>query len=162
LEKRISVYTISDSNAPVEADGFAHIYKIGNRNLRNALKYCEDFAMWAYLNHSLEEQSDDKLKLIEVWMAETADKYELDSGSVGIRAWKVFDDLVTHGGSASPSEYEQFGYETQQAMRPQLKILEDANLIESAIDETDKRRRTIVITSRGWIVNYKRSGFKTA
>lgn len=160
LEKRINLYSMSESNAPVEADGFTHIYQIGNRNLRNALKYCEDFSMWAFMNDSINDEAADKLALIEAWMAETADKYEQDSGSVGRRAWEVFDDLIGLGGSASPSEYEQFGYETQQAMRPQLKILEDANLIESAIDETDKRRRTIVVTSRGWIVNYKRCGYQ--
>ncbi|MEZ8695071.1 hypothetical protein AB6D15_22820 [Vibrio splendidus] len=160
LEKRIGLYTLNESNAPVEANGFAHIYQIGNRNLRNALKYCEDFSMWAFMNNSLNDNSSEKLALIEAWMAETADKYEQDSGNVGKRAWRVFDDLITFGGSASPSDYERFGYDTQQAMRPQLKTLEDANLIESAIDETDKRRRTIVITSRGWIVNYKRLGFK--
>lgn len=160
LLKRIEVYSIGNSNPPVEAEGFAHVYRIGNRNLRNALKYCEDFSMWAHLEGGLTVNPQDKLNLIEAWMAETADKYEKDTSGVGNRAWKVFDDLVVLGGTASPSDYEKFGYETQQAMRPQLKLLEDANLIESAVDESDKRRRTIVVTSRGWIVNYKRSGFK--
>lgn len=160
LLKRIEVYSMGEAKPPVEAEGFGHIYRIGNRNLRNALKYCEDFSMWAYLEGNLTEDSQDKLKLIEAWMAETADRYEQDTSGVGNRAWRVFDDLIAQGGAASPSEYEQFGYETQQAMRPQLKLLEDANLIESAIDESDKRRRTIVVTSRGWIVNYKRSGFE--
>ncbi|PWF64069.1 hypothetical protein CBX96_07710 [Shewanella sp. BC20] len=162
LQKRLEIFSIKEANAPVESDGFSHIYKIGNRNLRNSLKYCEDFAFWAYLSNSIPTNSKDKLDLIEVWMAEIADKYEKDTSGVGNRAWKVFDDLIAEGGSASPSDYENFGYDSQQSMRPQLKLLEDAHLIESAIDETDKRRRTIVVTSRGWIVHYKRSGFVTA
>ncbi|WP_413453775.1 hypothetical protein [Erwinia persicina] len=162
LSKRLEIYALENANPPVEADGFAHIYKIGNRNLRNTLKYCEDFAIWAYLNQSIQLESKDKLELIEAWMAETAEKYEKDTKGVGNRAWKVFDDLIAAGGNSSPSDYEDFGYDSQQSMRPQLKLLEDANLIESAIDETDKRRRTIFVSSRGWIVNYKRSGFKSA
>jgi hypothetical protein len=162
LSKRLKVYALKGANAPVEADGFTHIYKIGNRNLRNALKYCEDFALWAYLGNNIPAESKNKLALIEAWMAETADKYQLDTKGVGNRAWKVFDDLIAAGGNASPGDYEEFGYDSQQAMRPQLKLLEDANLIESTIDETDKRRRTILVSSRGWIVNYKRSGFKSA
>lgn len=161
LSKRLKVYALEGANAPVEADGFTHVYKIGNRNLRNALKYCEDFALWAYLGENMPTESKDKLELIEAWMAETADKYEIDTKGVGNRAWKVFDDLIAAGGNASPSDYEDFGYDSQQSMRPQLKLLEDANLIESTIDETDKRRRTILVSSRGWIVNYKRSGFQS-
>lgn len=160
LTKRLVAYSMENANAPVEAEGFKHIYQIGNRNLRNALKYCEDFAFWAYLDDTIPTSQKDKLELIEAWMSVMADKYEQDTKGVGNRAWKVFDDLIVLGGSASPSDYESFGYESQQAMRPQLKLLEDANLIESAIDETDKRRRTILVSSRGWIVNYKRSGFK--
>lgn len=160
LQKRLDIFAMEGANAPVEADGFGHIYQIGNRNLRNTLKYCEDFALWAILGNNIPANSKDKLELIQVWMAETAEKYEQDTTGVGNRAWKVFDDLIAAGGTASPGDYEDFGYESQQAMRPQLKLLEDAHLIESAIDDTDKRRRTIVVTSRGWIVNYKRTGFK--
>lgn len=41
-----------------------------------------------------------------------------------------------------------------------MKQLEDANLVDSTIDESDSRRRTIVVTSNGWLVNYKRTGYQ--
>lgn len=42
-----------------------------------------------------------------------------------------------------------------------MRALEDAVLVESSVDETDKRRRLIEITARGWIVNYERAGYRT-
>lgn len=160
IEKRIDVFRVNtDANAPVEGEGFEHIYAVGNYNLRNALKYCEDFSFWAH-ERSLPNVAKEKREFLEAWMAETADKYELDTKGVGSRAWQVFDEIASIGGSTAPSEYEMFKFESQQAMRPHLKALEDAQLIESAIDETDNRRKTISITSRGWIVQYKRTGFK--
>ena len=97
--------------------------------------------------------------MLETWMAEVSDLYLKDTAGVGKRAWEVFDKLAEIGGSTSPSDFEIFGFESNQAMRPHLRALEDSNLIESAIDDSDNRRKTINISSRGWIVNYKRSGF---
>lgn len=39
-------------------------------------------------------------------------------------------------------------------MRPHVKDLEDAGLLVSTQDEGDKRRKTIQITPKGWLVNY--------
>jgi DNA-binding MarR family transcriptional regulator len=46
-------------------------------------------------------------------------------------------------------------------MRPHVKSLEDANLLVSTVDEDDKRRKTIGLTANGWLVRYKRAGFRT-
>lgn len=147
---------------PVEAKGFNHIYTIGNNNLRNAMKYSEDFSFWA-VDHSLEGKSSvEKLAMLETWMQEVSSQYEQDTTGVGKRAWLLFDKLAEIGGSTSPSDFEIFGFESTQAMRPHLRALEESNLIESAIDESDNRRKTISISSRGWIVNYKRNGFEAA
>jgi hypothetical protein len=73
----------------------------------------------------------------------------------------VFEGIVERGGSISPSDFADFGVETSQAMRGQTRALEDATLVESSVDETDKRRRLIEVTARGWIVNYERSGYRT-
>ena len=40
-------------------------------------------------------------------------------------------------------------------MRPHIHALEEANLVTSVIDETDNRRKTISLTPRGWLVQYK-------
>jgi DNA-binding MarR family transcriptional regulator len=76
------------------------------------------------------------------------------------RGWEVFDELVVRGGSCSPSDYEEFDFESPQAMQPHLRRLQAANLVVSNIDESDRRRKTIVITPKGWLVQYKRSGYQ--
>ncbi len=160
ISTRLKLFSISEAAIPpVDAVGFEHLYNIGNKNLRNALKYSEDFSFWLADNEKIPNNPSERFELLEIWMAELASQYEQDTASLGKRAWQVFDKLAADGGSTSPSQYEQYGFESTQAMNPHLRDLDHANLIESEIDESDNRRRTINISSRGWIVNYKRSGF---
>ena len=164
VDRRIEVYRKPgvDAYAPVDADGFRHLYEVGNRNLRNALKYAEDYALWLQLEEQQRpEESDDKRALLEAWMANTAEGYLADIRGVGARAWEVFDGIVSRGGSISPADFGEFGFETPQAMRGQMQALEGSMLVETSVDETDRRRRLIEVTSKGWIVNYERSGYKT-
>jgi DNA-binding MarR family transcriptional regulator len=44
-------------------------------------------------------------------------------------------------------------------MRPHIKRLEEANLVDSVIDDEDSRRKTITATSLGWLINYARNGY---
>jgi hypothetical protein len=60
----------------------------------------------------------------------------------------------------SPSDYEAFGFNSSMAMRPHVKDLEEANLVVSSISDSDQRRKHIALTSRGWLVNYQRSGYQ--
>jgi hypothetical protein len=162
LARRIEVFQARlDSYAPVEPDGFRHLYEVGNRNLRNALKYCNDFALWQQSEGGpFPERPDEKFEQLETWMAYLADRYQEDTSGVGNRGWEVFNGIVKMGGSAAPSEFTALGFESPQAFRGQVKPLEDAQLVESSIDDTDKRRRLIEVTSRGWIVQYQRSGYE--
>lgn len=160
IDARLQAFAVNDNAiVPVDASGFEHLFNVGNCNLRNAMKYSEDFSIWAAQHNLVDSTPSDKFTLLETWMAEMADQYLLDTSGVRSRAWKVFDQLVESGGATSPSDFGEYGFESNQAMRPHLRALEEANLIESSIDETDNRRKTIAITSRGWIVNYRRSGF---
>ena len=45
-------------------------------------------------------------------------------------------------------------------MRPHVRALEEANLVHSLIDETDHRRKTISVTPRGWLVQYKLNDYE--
>jgi len=163
VERRVSEYRLTeDTYVPVEADGFRHLYDVVNHSLRDTLKYCEDFAVWMKLRDSQPTKSSEKYSLLEIWMAELAKTYSNATSGVKDRAWQVFDKIVRQGGNVSPSEFADFGFSSQPAMRPYIKALEDSQLVVSAIDESDQRRRTIVITSRGWIVQYHRSGFDLA
>jgi len=160
VNTRIDVYGMSTNAAPpVEDNGFVHLFKVGNSNLRNAMKYSEDFAIWADVDEIRRSSAEDKFLLLETWMAEVADEYLDAAKAVGKRAWQVFDRLIEIGGTTSPSDFEDFGFNNSPAMSPHLRALEHANLIESEVDETDNRRRTVSVTSAGWIVNYSRSGY---
>lgn len=159
IERRIAEYRLrDDAEAPVEPVGFEYLYSIMNNNLRIALKQAEEFTKW-YDKNARGSDADTRRQLLEVWLTEQADKYANDT-SVTPRQWKLFDDLAASGGRCSPSEFEKFGFASNPAMRPHVKALEEANLVISAIDEDDQRRRTIEITANGWLVRYKRSGYR--
>jgi hypothetical protein len=160
IARRIEVYGILDSAyAPVEPDGFDHVYKVMHYNLRNAMKVCQDFALWMDGENKRPEAAADKLGLLEAYLALMAERY-FNETQVPPRAWTVFDHLVQIGGSCSPSDFAEFGFESSQAMRPHVKNLEEANLVLSSVDESDRRRRTIGISPRGWFVQYHRSGYE--
>ena len=158
ITTRLEVFQVSATTAiTVDPRGFGHLYSIGGRNLRNAMKYSEDFSFWASEQNLISDDPDTRFEIIERWMRDTAELYLSDTTGVGRKAWEVFEQLAITGENISPSQYEEFGFDSNQAMRPHLRSLEEANLIESAIDDTDNRRKTIGISSRGWIVNYIRS-----
>ena len=92
-------------------------------------------------------------------MAEVADEFVRDA-VLQAAQWRLFDAIAEVGGSIAPGDHEDFGFNTPQAMRFHLTRLEQANLIDSTIDESDQRRRTIAITSTGWLVRYRRSDFQ--
>jgi hypothetical protein len=160
VSRRIEAFAM-DPNAyvPVDSNGFEHIYRVLNRNLRDSLKYCEDFALWLDDQDEQPEDPAEKFKLLEIWLAQQAEQYLNATGNVKPRAWRVFDDLVSFGGSCSPSDFEEFGFNSMPPMRPHIKDLEEANLVISSVADADQRRRHIALTSRGWLVNYQRSGY---
>jgi len=159
VARRIEVFRRDpEAQAPVGPLGFKHIYDILNRNLRNTLKFCEDFAIWLYNNQPDDRSDENYLNLLEVWLTEKADAYN-EATRVGDRAWQLFDRIASVGGSVSPSDYREYDFNSLPAMRPHIKALEDANLLRSTVDDTDKRRKTITITPRGWLVRYARSGY---
>lgn len=149
----------ADAVAPVSPDGFEHLYQVAGRNLRIALKHAQDFSLWLHSQNFNNQSSGDRLELLEVWLAQQADYYEEDTRSINPRGWELFDGILEKGGSCSPGDYADFGFNSQQAMRPYVKQLEDANIVQSAIDESDQRRRTVAVTANGWLVKYKRMGY---
>lgn len=160
IQRRIEAHRLrADAVPPVGPEGFAHLYQVAGQNLRIALKHAQDFSLWLYRTQGPALGTDDRRRFLEVWLAEQADRYTEDTKSITPAGWTFFDALLARGGSCSPGDFADFDFNSQQAMRPYVKQLEDANLVHSAIDESDQRRRTIVATSNGWLVHYKRSGY---
>lgn len=161
VERRIEEFRLVEGAvAPVGPAGFAHLYEVLNRNLRNTFKFCEDFALWAATDAELEATGEDEFfGLLQVWLTEQADRYASDTQLTG-RPWEVFNELCDRGGSCSPSDFEEFGFNSPMALRPHVKALESANLVQSSVEDTDKRRKTISVTPRGWLVRYSKTGYR--
>lgn len=158
ITARLSEYqSNADLAPPVDAVGFLHLYHIGNRNLRNAMKYSQDFSLWLAFTKKTNTSPEERRALLEEWMLEEAGK-GMNAVKVGAKAWQVFDMLAKKGGVMRPNQFEEYGFKSYPAMHPHLKALADANLITSESHEDDNRKKTISIVSRGWFVNYKRNG----
>jgi hypothetical protein len=161
--RRIEVLaTRADAYAPVEPDGFRYLYSVLKSNLRSALKHAEDYALEVSLLPSWPTTPEEKLLTLKKWLCGIADKYHADTTAVGKRAWEVFEDLLILDGQCSPGDYANFGFNSPMAMRPHIAALERSSLVESEFDETDQRRKTIVITPRGWLVQYRLNGYEPA
>jgi hypothetical protein len=162
IDRRVTEYAVDPETArvPVEQKGFLHIFRICKENLRTSFKFCSDFSEWLFESGKIGCDSDEKYSLLEVWLSEEADALIRDI-KLTPKPWEVFDKIVSEGGSIAPSDHGKFGYDTPMAMRPQIKTLEDAGLVDSTVDDTDQRRRTISITPKGWLMNYSRKGYPT-
>lgn len=158
IEKRLEIFKErSDAYTPAGAEGFEHVYNISNQNLRIALKYCEDFVLWCVDRGHRPKSASEKLELIDVWFAKQAAASSADTSGLKALSWKIFDGIGAAKEGISPGDFQSFGLDNPQKMQPHLRILEQAALIESSTDETDKRRKTITLTPRGWIVKYNRA-----
>lgn len=160
VERRVVEYRIQPGfeKTPVDQQGFKHIFKICRENLRTSLRFCSDFSEWLVDSNNTNASPEDKFELLEAWLAEEADEFRASTRPTP-KPWEVFEKIIDEGGIVAPSDHAKFGYDRPEAMRPQVKTLEEAGLVESSMDETDLRRRTISVTPKGWLVNYSRRGY---
>lgn len=145
---------------PITQSAFHVLYNALNKNLRNLLSTTDEFCTW--IGDQTKHPQDDKAKddaFFEWFDKETKGVYEAVAGQIKPRAWQVFDKIVASGGQTSPGEFEVFGFATQQVMRPHVKDLEAAGLLQSTRDEKDQRRKSIVVTSKGFKAYYHRQKF---
>ncbi|WPZ34981.1 hypothetical protein T8K17_02285 [Thalassobaculum sp. OXR-137] len=161
IETRLDIYKErDDAYTPVESGGFSRIYQIANHNLRIALGFCEAFVLWCAESDNRPENPEDKLLLIDSWFAYVAQQAMESTRDITPRAWQLFDDISKLPEGCSPSDFIEFGFNNGPAMQPHLRRLEQANLIQSASAETDRRRKMINLSPRGWIVRYYRNDYK--
>ncbi len=155
---RIKAFSIELANAslPITASDFDRLYTILNKNLRSLLSYADNYCMWVS-ERSVPLRDDERQRLFAQWLEEESGKIlEASRSQLGDRAWEVFDNAVMLGGTFSPSDYQAFGCTSPQALRPQVKDLEEVHLLTSLREETDKRRKTIQVTPKGFLVAYAR------
>ncbi|MBY0587919.1 MarR family transcriptional regulator [bacterium] len=156
FESRLSAFAISDPYLPITAHDFRRLYGILAKNLRSLLGHADDYCQWI-VGRGRPEADEEKSDTFHRWLTEMSEQALLAAQSqLRPRAWEVFDDGVGRGGTFSPSDYEEFGFNSIPAFRPAVRDLESAGLLVSTQDEGDKRRKTIQVTPKGWLVNYAR------
>ncbi|GCD38562.1 hypothetical protein OEIGOIKO_06378 [Streptomyces chrestomyceticus JCM 4735] len=157
IEARLRHYSVGDSSsAPVSAKSFEHIYEVSHQNLRDSLSYSQDFSFEMDPEFFLNGTPDDIEVAARAWLAELSMKYERDI-RLQPRMWRLIDDLARIGGACSPGDHQDLGFNDRTHMRKNVVDLERFGLVTSSRDEADQRRRSIEMTSKGWLVHYSRS-----
>jgi hypothetical protein len=117
--------------------------------LTNNADYCMAIADRSTRPNSYQEK---RTAFIE-WLNEQCKSVADAAGkSLGNRAWKTFDLAVERGGEFSPSDFAEFDFKGIAQLRPSVKDLEKVDLLSSSQDDSDKRRKTIQVTPKGWMV----------
>lgn len=147
------------SHMPLTADDFEFLFKILHGNIRDTLSQTSDYCLWVY---ETKPEGDPSTNFRQWLNAQAKERLDAAARTVRARAWRLFDDIVKNDGECAPGEHSKYGLKSPQAMRSHLIKLEMTGLIQSLRDEDDNRRKTIVVTPMGWLVNYgKNEGLST-
>ena len=157
LENRIKAFGADGQNMtlPLLSSDFGELYKVLHGILRSVLSAADDYCNWIDTEKGNPKDDNERHEFFMEWLREqSAEAYQAVQLQLRARALKVFDDAVTIGGVFSPSDFQQFGFNGIQQFRPSIKDLENAGVLVSTRDEGDKRRKTIQITAKGWLISY--------
>lgn len=162
FSSRRQAYQLAEGDwyLPLTNAEFDLLYTVLNQNLRTTLSKCHDYCIWTYENGHHPKDDVEKKVLFEKWLTKEAlENEKACSGAVKQKAFEVFDRAAMDDelkDSFSLSQFQNFGFDSVNTLRPLVKELEDAGLLISQIDEDDNRRKTISVTPKGWLVNYSR------
>ena len=141
---------------PLRVEDFVSLFETLGSNTRSTLRYADSYCL-AQADDPPQAEAD-KADRFSSWLSgESRTRYEDCREQVGNRAWLLFDRACEDRSDFGPGDYERFGFNNSQAMVPHVTALETTGLVVSAIDETDRRRRTISITPKGWLVRLART-----
>lgn len=147
-----------DIYLPITKKRFEKLYEVLNFNLRNLLNRSDSYCTWVYDEAYTPSSDEDKDMLFDQWLKMEANSVlQAVQGQVTPAAWRVFEKAIELGGRFSPGQHQEFGYDTPQALRPNVLQLEKVDLLSSARDDTDQRRKTIYVTSKGHLAKYARA-----
>lgn len=156
IDARVQVFAVDEggrANAPVNADGFGYIYDVSNENLRDTFSYAQDFALDHDPSFFLDSSPAEIEGELMTWVDNLAEKAARDV-RLQRRMWRLLEDLAKAGGTAAPGDHELFGFNDRTHMRKNVVELERFDLAISSRDEVDGRRRSISLTSKGWLVHF--------
>jgi DNA-binding MarR family transcriptional regulator len=154
LESRRSAYSSSahtPAYLPITIDGFKTLYTVLHGNLRSVLSYIDNYCQ--HISDTSEPKDDtEKNARFEEWLEEEATRARDSTESVLTKKTTLIFRAACEMGEFAPSDFSKFGLDTPQALRNYLKSLEGVDVIVSIRDETDKRRKRIQVTAKGWFL----------
>lgn len=155
LESRIKAYSkisAEHSYLAITVRSFRRLYEILHGNLRSVLNNADEYCQWCFSKDSSPETDEEKDKQFENWLNEQAEAaYHAAKSQLRPKPLEVFKAACGRV-VFSPGDFEEFGFASVQAFRPHIRDLENVSLLTSTQDEVDKRRKTIQVTPRGWLV----------
>lgn len=159
FEARMNTFRIDDGKQPylpMGADDFHRVYMIVHQNLRNTLSYADEYCLSVAEIGQEPKTPEEKRARFDSWLkARASSIQEAVLAQVGPRALKLFNDVITNlDGEFSPGDFAILGFQSLQAMRPQVKSLEEVGLLEAQRDEVDQRRKSIAVTGKGWLIQW--------
>ncbi|SMD14584.1 MarR family transcriptional regulator [Rhizobium sp. RU36D] len=155
FESRISTYAKPGQipYVPMGETEFTELYSVLKGNLRSILNYCDNYCQWV-ADREAPITQDKKSEQFRIWLNEQAlAAYEAAKQELRPRAIEIFK-LGCQKIVFSPSDHLEFGCNSIPAFRPHIKDLESVGVLVSTQDDGDKRRKTIQITPKGWLVKY--------
>jgi hypothetical protein len=160
LKSRVEAYSgiTGEAYLPISEQSFEDLYVVLNRNLRALLEYADKYCMFVEEGGDHPQTAAAQRNLFYSWLRGEGQKvFDACDQQLTGRCWEVFDVAVKMGGAFSPSDYQRFQCNSQEALRPYVKTLEDYELVVSVRDDTDKRRKTMLVTPKGHLVAYYRT-----
>lgn len=158
LESRVEAFSNDQTEAylPMTEYAFEELYLALNKNLRALLERADDYCLYAHGQPQSLRVSEKNENFVK-WLREEGRRiFVACDHMLTPRCWDVFEQAVEMGGEFSPSDFSKFGFNAQENLREYVKQLEDAQLASSIRDDTDRRRKTILITPKGFLVGYYR------
>lgn len=166
IRRRLNFYGASEQPyPPVEPEAFEYLYRALHMNLRDSLAYAQQFSDWMYgeyiaTNAELPTSPEDKMSLLQIWLATTSDVAFGAAQRIQRRVWQFFDALTERSGLCAASEWEAFGFTTQQQFSSAITSLVDANLAVRATDPENGSKSLASMTPQGWLVAFHRNRYE--
>lgn len=140
---------------PITEDSFVFLYETLRNNIRNTIKYTNEFCIYVADNEIKPSTKEDKESFFLNWLNEKANKYKFDlENRLNSESLNLFTNALALGGKFSLEDYKVFGYESLLVFKGCVDELECSGIVVKVIDENDHRRQSILVTDKGWFVSH--------
>ncbi len=161
VARRLDLFGAKGSYVPVEPDAFRFVYHLLGRHLREALDYCQRFALFLKSHRHEPQGAADKRRLLEQWMARQADECAKDASRTPPRSRQLLRTLCEMGGAATHHDADVFGFADSAEMLIVAEALAAEELVTLWGRSEEGQEFHLDCTSSGWLTEYQRRGYAT-